>query len=302
MGIGKGALSRAHSIPKRAVLEKRHTAIDTLMLFLHDAQWKGGPMPSPKELVLIRHGTSTRNHASREWQKNELYQEFIARYRKEAHARETQELAQQLREIMTFSGLRLEMRDADIILTIDARTQVATMARKLETKTPDIIFTSNYVRAKQTLVIMQESRADLKTTDQKNDEAIRDREFGSLCLYGDVRIFLSLNPDEKRRYDLEKHYTYRFPGGENIPDVRQRVRMWLTMLQTAYAGKRVLAVAHMDPILAIRCELEHMGEDDFSRLSIENPPANASVTLYRNNHNNGRSGTLQLVAYNQTYT
>ena len=94
-------------------------------------------------------------------------------------------------------------------------------------------------------------------------------------------------------------YWYRYPQGENVPDVRDRNRSWTTTLTRDFVGKKVLAVTHHLNILATRANLERLGECEFTRLDEEDKPINCGVTLYRCDPTKGKNGHLVLEYYNR---
>ncbi len=65
------------------------------------------------------------------------------------------------------------------------------------------------------------------------------------------------------------------PGGENYPDVEQRIHMFLDKLVRDYAGKNVLVITHQVPCLLFTALFEHLGErevldlGDFANCGIE---------------------------------
>jgi broad specificity phosphatase PhoE len=110
--------------------------------------------------------------------------------------------------------------------------------------------------------------------------------------YNDKRVFFVNHPEQRPLFEAEE-YDYRYPGGENIGDVADRVEDWLKTISTEYAGKKILAVSHHETILVKRMLLEGKGKKWFLQVDEIDKPINCGVTTYRNN---GKG--LDLESYN----
>ena len=89
------------------------------------------------------------------------------------------------------------------------------------------------------------------------------------------------------------------PQGENVPDVRNRNRNWMTSLTRDFGGKRVLAITHHMNILAFRANMERLSSHQFIEMEREHAPANCSITVYRGDPSQGVNGRLLLESYDQ---
>ncbi|MDD5050728.1 MAG: histidine phosphatase family protein [Candidatus Pacebacteria bacterium] len=167
--------------------------------------------------------------------------------------------------------------------------------------TPHVIFVSPYLRACLTLEHMMRGWPALKSVKVYQEERIREQEHGLALLYNDWRVFHALHPDQAALYELEGPYWYRYPQGENVPDVRERNRSWTTTLIRDFAQKDVLAVTHHLNILGIRANFERLGDKEFIRLDEEEKPINCGATLYTGYPNEGSNGRLKLTYYNKRY-
>ncbi|MEH0109388.1 histidine phosphatase family protein [Tersicoccus sp. MR15.9] len=176
-------------------------------------------------------------------------------------------------------------RDADVELSPTGREQAEALGHHLApgekateadaSLTPDAIWVSPYVRARQTTRIALDT-AGLGLT-PRVDERLRDRELGILdALTG--RGVRNLHPDEaERRQYLGKFY-YRAPGGESWADVALRVRSVLADVDATDA-QTVLIVCHDAVISLIRYVCERIEEADLLEDARVNPMPNAAVTV-----------------------
>jgi broad specificity phosphatase PhoE len=96
------------------------------------------------------------------------------------------------------------------------------------------------------------------------------------------RVALALDPVQLKTRNLNERYWYRYPGGESIPDVRLRMRIWRDNVRSRFAGKVVLAVTHHIAILADVANHFGWNAGKFLEMDTEDRrPANTSVTVYR---------------------
>ncbi len=215
------------------------------------------------ELTLVRHGQSTANVA------------FPA-----ADARGLLE-----------SGLT--GRDADVELSGLGRTQAAALGGYLAALNPDarpdVVVTSPFRRTRETWAIAADG---LGLPTPSTDDRLVDRGMGELELLTRAAIEARY-PEESRRRAAD-WYHYRPPNGENFADVRNRLAAFLADAHEAYAGRRVLVVAHDSVVLMVRGVIENL--DAAAIEAVERAAGgirNASVTRFTA----GPAG-LQLVAYN----
>lgn len=250
-------------------------------------------------LVMIRHAESLYNHNKKLKNENKVYKKFLAAYEKDPFSAETKLMAQLVCEELK---LYLTLSDAETPLLDEDCAYTAQVARclQIETEVPDVLFVSPYVRTQQTLIILQKYWPALRKVKVVVDERIREREFGDVVLYPDMRVFLALNPDQLRIYQ-KSDYWYRPSRGENIPDVRLRLRSFNDMLIREYSGKKVLLVTHHLTILAMRSLLDRFGEEEFHRLDQKEKPINSGVTIYKGDPTLSTKGKLVLNVYNKKY-
>lgn len=194
----------------------------------------------PHELVLVRHGESEGNAArARAW---ELDAETID----------------------------IDVPDPEVVLTDLGRRQAATLPGVLRVGDADKVWSSPYVRARETAGIA------VGAVPIRVDERLRDRELGILDRLTGRGISARYPEEADRRRYLGKFW-YRPPGGESWADVALRLRSWLGELDD---GRHVV-FAHDAVIVLVRYVLERLDDRQALELSRENPLSNASVTVLR---------------------
>jgi len=248
--------------------------------------------------MLVRHDTSAYN-VLRDAKKNDgTYVDFLAAWEKDPDAEDTCRLAREVQQ-----RFALGVGDSDTPLADAEGRQARVTGEKLamEFELPDAIYVSPYKRTLETLRHMTEGWPALEGIKVFKDERIREQEHGLALLYNDWRVFHALHPEQRMLRKIEGAYWYRFPQGENVPDVRLRNRSWIETLIRDWRGKRVLAITHHLNILAARATLERLDAEEFLRLDKEEKPINCGVTLYKGHPDQGRDGRLLLEFYNRKY-
>lgn len=204
------------------------------------------------ELILVRHGESTGN---------------VAREKALADGAEVIEIGQ---------------RDPDVPLSDLGRRQAEAfgdwLAAQAEDRKPQLVWSSTYVRARQTAEIALD-RAGLALP-VRSDERLRDRELGILDLLTSTGIAVRYPEEANRRKWLGKFY-YRPPGGESWADVVLRLRSFLGQLDSPNSAERALLVCHDAVILLLRYVCESLDEQALFEINAAGSIRNASVTILR---------------------
>ncbi len=218
----------------------------------------------PRSLVIVRHGQSALNVA------------------KDLEDENLEEALKKLRSV----------RDVDIELTQRGHWQAHETGKFLQGEPFDICFASPYTRTIQTaedIVSKLQHQPRIYT-----DNRIREKEFGVLHGYttGQIR---TLFPFEFESREREGKYWYRLPGGENYPDVEQRLHSFLDKLVRDYAGKNVLVVTHQVPVKLFRALFEHLGEKEV--LALEDTP-NCGIEKFLLDTSGVPEGRMKLSMYN----
>lgn len=254
----------------------------------------------PSRITLIRHAKSAYNDLKRQKLEDPLYRKFRSAYESDWLSDTTRELAERCAQKWSLGSGDWNTKLADGA-EFDA---VGTGKRLREARNghvPHIIFVSPYHRTHGTLAALIKGWPELEGCETYEDERIREQEHGLLLLYNDLRVLFALHPEQRRLYDLEGSYWYRYPQGENVPDVRQRNREFISMLIREFAERDVLVVTHHLTILATRANLERLDHEEFQRIDREEKPINCGVTTYVGTPDVGRrgEGRLTLERYNE---
>jgi broad specificity phosphatase PhoE len=252
-------------------------------------------MKWPETLTLVRHATSAYNALKEPKEESPLYQAFKKSYEENPESEETRRFALEVKDMFV-----LNVGDHDTPLAKGAEQQAITTGERLRTliKKPDIIFVSPYLRTKLTLDRLKEGWPELADVEIKEEERIREQDHGIALIYNDWRVFNVLHPEQRKLWDIQGEYWYRYPNGENKPDVRERSRSWSSTVIRDYSEKTVLAVTHHLTILSMRANFERLSGEEFIRLDHEEKPINCGVTIYDGHPDLGLDGRLVLRRYN----
>jgi len=186
-------------------------------------------------------------------------------------------------------------RDADVELTGTGRLQAAAVGKWLAglpaDQRPEVVITSPYLRARETWRLAAEA-SGLDLPAPVTDDRLVDRRLGDLEMMTRAAIAARYPDEEKRRAEAGDH-RYRPPGGESFADIEARLGSFLADLNSAYAGRRVVVVAHDAVVLMMRAVIERLDWDGVVRVSAGNSVRNGSITRF-----DGTSGRLVLDRYN----
>jgi broad specificity phosphatase PhoE len=250
--------------------------------------------------MLVRHGLSVYNTRKREKQAAPLYQQFLEYWKRDHWSENTKVFARRVLGIY-------KIRHGDAKTPLDPRhieiiEQTGTWLRgHYGNEPPDVIFVSPYARTRDTLRHLAVGWPALQDVRTYKEERIREQEHGLVLLYNDWRIFWTFHPEQAELREQEGAYWYRYPQGENVPDVRARNRSFITTLIREYSERRVMVVTHHLNILALRANLERWGSRRFIHADEHEKPINCGVTVYRGNPNKGKQGRFELGFYNKKY-
>jgi len=241
--------------------------------------------------MLIRHDTSAYNVLKDKKRDHPLYKKFLGEFALDPESKKTKKLADKVWKKFALGNGDAETELADV----DGRQAYETGLILAAEATPDVVFVSPYKRAPLTLHHLTRGWHALKGVEIVEEERVREQEHGLALLYSDWRVFHTLHSDQKQLHAMEGPYWYRYPQGENVPDVRKRNRDWIDALIRDFSKKRVLVVTHHLNILAMRANLERWDANKFIEQDREEKPINCGVTHYVGNPEGGRSGKGKLV-------
>ncbi|WP_283098928.1 histidine phosphatase family protein [Frankia sp. AgB32] len=193
----------------------------------------------------------------------------------------------------------LTCRDAEVQLTPLGRAQAAALGRALAADSPiapppQMVVCSPYLRAQRTYEIAAEAAAGAGLTmpTPTFDDRLVDRLMGEFELMTRLAIDAGF-PAEAARWRAEGTWLYRPPGGENFPDIAERLGSLLADLHAAYPDKRVLVVAHDAVVVVLRQIIEELSYDDLARISAAGGIRNAGITRFTRT-----GGRLALAEFN----
>lgn len=255
-------------------------------------------MKWPVSLTFIRHDISAYNVLKAQKEADPPYQRFMELFKSNPEGEETKKLAHDL-----WLKYRLNCSDAETPL-VDSEAKQAQktgQGMKKHFHLPDIILVSPYKRAKETLRGLAKGWPELNEVKTLEEERIREQEHGLVSLYNDWRIFQALHPKQRLLFEQEGPYRYRYPQGENVPDVRIRSALMVETFIREYSEKTVMCVCHHLNILAMRANLERLNEEQFQNLDSRDKPINCGVTTYRGDPGLGKNGRLILELYNEKF-
>ena len=139
----------------------------------------------------------------------------------------------------------------------------------------DVRYTSYYRRAQETLLIMRGPREKVY-----EDPRLREAERGIWATHTQEQI-ARLYPGEIERKAREGLYHYRPIGGQNWPDIEERIHSFLGTLARDCGGKKVLIVVHGHWLILFQRLIERFSIEDAVRRYRDATAPNASVTTYR---------------------
>ncbi len=137
----------------------------------------------------------------------------------------------------------------------------------------DVVWSSYYVRARETAAILVPGRKVWE------DARLAEGQRGRFHTMSKAEIEQHM-PWELRAKEREGSYHYRPPGGENWPDIEQRIHSFLGTLARDGDGKRVLVVGHGHWLILFQKLVEHFSIEEAVRRYQAGAAPNASVTVY----------------------
>jgi len=185
------------------------------------------------------------------------------------------------------------IRDADIKLTQLGELQALETGKYLATTKPfDVCFCSPYHRTQETAKKVLSGFEH--ETKMFSDNRLREKEFGRLAGM-DSKTVKERFPVEFDARERDGKYWYRFPGGENYPDVEMRIQSFLEYLSSDFAGRSVVVVTHQVPYKMFRAMLQHLNEDQVLGMEAVH---NCGVQEYILDRTKSAAGRLVLKTFN----
>lgn len=256
-------------------------------------------MKWPNTVTVLRHGESGYNKLKLEKEKDPLYRDFKEAY--DAVPRDTKLVRAMAETLLLRPDFVLHNGDHDTPLVENGWNQARITGQKLSSRIalPNVVLLSPYTRTKDTFAGLCEGWPELADVNAVEDERVREQEHGLALLYNDWRIFNVMHPEQEQLHALEGSYWYRFPQGENVPDVRERWRSIQNTLTREYAGKDVMIITHHISLLAFKANMERLGVEEYMDLDNFHKPVNCGVSIYRGMPELGHDGRLVQEIYNE---
>lgn len=258
-------------------------------------------MDNPRRLICVRHGQSTANVMRDEIIRDPEYRRFIRWYEEDPQSSRIIALAQELKRKYAY-----KVPDYNIPLTRQGAGQAIETARRLSNYAmrhiPAAVFISPYLRTRETFMQMKIGYPELANVkDVFYEYDLCEQSLGAVATCGDFKIFTTLNPEQRELQQREGEYSHRFPYGENIPDLRFRVRSFLERMRKEYNNRDVLIVAHYITLLALRAEIEHWSAEEFLEWQVHTNLINCAVSVYFKLDAPYGSGALRNVMFNRRF-
>ena len=140
-------------------------------------------------------------------------------------------------------------------LTEKGRRQVRASANKLKSVGIELIYSSDFYRARQTAKIVAKELGFKKIN---FDQRLRDVNLG-IYHGGKKEVFYRDFPSGISRFSK------RPKNGENWSDVQKRVIAFMRELEKKYKGKVILIVSHGDPLWLLERKVKKLPSFDFIR-------------------------------------
>jgi probable phosphomutase (TIGR03848 family) len=170
------------------------------------------------------------------------------------------------------TGKVLPGRAPGLHLSDKGRRQAERAAERIATLTPapTAIYASPMERTRETAApIARALGLRVRTNAGLLDCAVGEWEGKSLKT-------LAKKPEWRRVYTWPSGF--RFPGGESLAEMQQRVLATVLSLVEAHPGERIVVVSHADPILLLLSSVAGVPLDMFQRLTIS--PASVSAVAF----------------------
>lgn len=146
----------------------------------------------------------------------------------------------------------------------------------------DVYYVSYYERSRQTMKIMY-PRAKVY-----EDPRLAEAQRGIWHIMTPDQVMLRF-PEEVARKEREGLYHYRPFGGENWPDIEQRIHSFLGTLCRDYEGQHVVLVGHGHWLILFDRLIQHFSINEAMARYKAGTMENASVTIYEGMNLNGKS-------------
>ena len=255
-------------------------------------------MYNPRQLICVRHGQSQLNAMHSAKRQDPEYRRFIKLFKEDPDDPEVLILAKKIKEKYVH-----ETADHASPITLLGRLQAVRTGEELKElvkEVPSAVFVSSYLRARESFEAMKTGWPELENIkDIFYEDDLREQDIGVATLYGDFEAFWALNPEQKKLREQEGDYFYKFPSGENLADLRFRVRPFLEKIKQLYNDKNVLVISHAQTLLAIKAEIEKWDVNEYLKHRTNSDLINFALSIYEKVPSGQKQGKLKSVMYNR---
>ena len=145
----------------------------------------------------------------------------------------------------------------DILLTQKGKEQAEKLAKEVQKHDIDIIISSPLKRAQQTSEIVSKVCGASIITDYRLIEQ-------------DYGIYEGADRKDFSFLESKKHFAYKYPNGESMMQVAQRVYELLDEIKGNYSDKNVLLISHGGVCRIINTYFKDMTNDEFYNYTLNN--------------------------------
>ena len=156
----------------------------------------------------------------------------------------------------------------DVHLNEAGEKEAETMGGLLKDTVPDIAFTSDLIRAEETLTIIEHQlgfKHDIPVTHAKE---LNERNYGDLT--GKNKWEVEKEYGEEVFHGIRRSWDYKIPNGETLKDVYNRVVPYFEeqILPHLKEGKNVIIVAHGNSLRSLIKQLENISDEEIADVEI----------------------------------
>ena len=236
----------------------------------------------PAELIFIRHADSGYTAFKRGLEVHPIYQEFLSEYEQWIISkRSASEILKKLAKSVMKDCI-LPYSDHETPLTDKGWREAMALGQAMpkEHEMPDVVYSSPHLRVRETVWGFGREYPRLLNLPNIFDQRLRGQEQGLVTLYNDWRLFTVFNRDQALLREKEGKFYYRYPNGENIPDIWLRIGQWCKHELPAFAGKRVWVFTHHKTILGFTAMMAKMGAPRYLELDQTSEPPTCSIARF----------------------
>ena len=177
--------------------------------------------------------------------------------------------------------IELPAREPDIPLSVlgEEQARLAGSWFSEQTNRPEFVYSSPYLRTRETTRILMESAGFNPKIPLRFDERLRERELGvfdRLTRLGATEKYPDLNELRER---WGKFY-FRPPGGESWTDVIIRLRSFIATNLANHQNENLLIVTHEVVIRCFRYILEDLSEEEILAIDHAGDIKNGAITSF----------------------